>query len=302
MSGEADDPIGGLLAVEGKHAYLTTGGSLLVVDVSDPTHPRVVGSYDRTNQATALAVSGGRAYLAGDRELRVIDLANPMAPRGVGRCDLGREFGETAWGVAVQGRYAYITDGGSVVVIDVSDPATPKKLGRCEVECGESITVAGQYAYLACDVDGVRIVSVADPTAPKPIGTWKGPANALETVVAGNLAFVTGGEDGVELWIGDISDPAAPKTIGRYGDGMSGGVAIQGKYAYVACGHLDVVDISNPAAPKLAGFYRDDECLTAWRVAVSGDYVYVTGEGKEGFSILRAEWAERDGKEPEAKP
>jgi hypothetical protein len=179
-------------------------------------------------------------------------------------------------------------------VVDISDPAAPNQVGQCAVDCGEAITVAGKYAFLACDVEGVRIVSIADPTAPKQIGTWKGPANAPETVVAGNHAFVTGGEDGVELWIGDISDPAAPKTVGRYGDGMSGGVAVQGNYAYVACGHLDVVDISNPAAPKLAGFYGDDECMTAWRVAVAGDHVYVTGEGEEGFSILRTVWADRE--------
>jgi hypothetical protein len=64
---------------------------------------------------------------------------------------------------------------------------------------------------------------------------------------------------------------------------MTGGVAVQGDYAYLAGGHLDVLDISNPAAPKLVGFYRDDECLTAWRVAVAGNHIYVTGEGKQSF-------------------
>ena len=181
---------------------------------------------------------------------------------------------------------------GSVVAIDVSDPATPKKLGRCEVECGEAITVAGQYAYLPCDNLGMRIVDISDPHAPKQVGAFRESVGAMDVTVVGKLAYITGGEDGVALRIVDLSDPRQSKQIGRYGDSLTGGVAVQDNYAYLASGNLDVLDVSNPAAPKLVGVFPDDECMTAWRVRVAGNYVYVMGEGKQGFSILRAVWGD----------
>jgi hypothetical protein len=60
------------------------------------------------------------------------------------------------------------------------------------------------------------------------------------------------------------------------------GLAIQGGYAYVACGPdgLEVFDISNPAAPVLVGSYKASGY--AWAVTVAGSYAYVAN----GNSVL----------------
>ncbi len=64
------------------------------------------------------------------------------------------------------------------------------------------------------------------------------------------------------------------------------GVAVIGKYAYVADGDtgLRVVDVSTPSAPVEAGFY--DTPWSALRVAVAGGTIYVA-DSSGGLLILR---------------
>ena len=119
-----------------------------------------------------------------------------------------------------------------------------------------------------------------------------------QKAVAGEHAYIAGGEDGVALWIVDVSDPKRPKEVTRYGGWLTGGVAVQDNYAYLASGNLHVLDVSDPGVPKEVGFFdtADESCTVAWSVAVAGDYVYVRGQCDEGLSILRADWTQERGR------
>ncbi len=78
------------VAVQGKYAYVAAqAGGLVIVDVSDPTHPVPVGGYasDDPNRGAVqgVAVAGNYAYLAdGYAGLFVIDVSNPTNPQRVG--------------------------------------------------------------------------------------------------------------------------------------------------------------------------------------------------------------------------
>jgi hypothetical protein len=281
LRGSVDGQIGGM-AIEGRHAYLTNGETLRVVDVSEGSQPQVVGSCELTGSIGPRSVSGHYACALGEHDVQIVDLSDPAAPRVAGSCELNAR----PWAVAVQGQFAYVTDVESVRVVDFSAPANPKEVGRCPVEEAQGITVAGQYAYVACDIEGLRIVDISNPTAPREVTTFEGPQGAADVAVEGNYAYIAGGEDAVTLWIADVSDSTSPKSMGRYGDWIVGNVAVHGDHAYIAGGELEVADVSDPATPKRAGRYRDAE-----QVAVRGSYVYVAGF--EGFSILRAVWSEK---------
>ena len=60
--------------------------------------------------------------------------------------------------------------------------------------------------------------------------------------------------------------------------GLAIGVAVSGRYAYVASvsSGLQIIDVSNPASPTLAGIY--DTPGSAIGVAVSGSYAYVADD------------------------
>jgi hypothetical protein len=93
VSGSADLPAGvqnhGVtgLAVQGRFAYVVTdartapSGTLQVIDIGDPAHPRVVGSLSHHGQPTDVAVSGSFAYVPTRAHgLLVVHISDPARP------------------------------------------------------------------------------------------------------------------------------------------------------------------------------------------------------------------------------
>jgi hypothetical protein len=289
-----DDPFLSLV-VQDQLAFLVqgnveTGKRLRVVDISDPSQPRVVGSCDLGIRAGALGISGAHVYVLDEPHVRVIDVSERDRPREMGSCQLGDHL----WDIAIGGTHAFVTDIESLRVVDLSDPTTPSEVGRCEIDQAQGITLAGRHAFVACDVEGMNIVDISDPKAPRTIGRFGESAGAADVAVSGKYAYIAGGEDAVTLWIVDISDPGNTKSVGKYGDRIAGSVALLDEYALVAGGELDIVDVSDPAAPKQAGSFRDVSF-----VVVQGRDIFVLGDA--GFSILRVVQSEKGHNEPRKK-
>lgn len=139
------------------------------------------------------------------------------------------------------------------------------------------VTVAGNYAYVVDQQDGLKIIDISNPASPALAGSYKTSAPANSLALKGNYAFLA--EESWGIQIVNVSDPSNA-TMAAYLDtpGIPYSVAIDGDYAYVADGEsgLQVINISDPAHPTLAGSY--DTPGTADHVAVSGSHAYVTDE------------------------
>jgi hypothetical protein len=96
------------VAVQGNYAYLATGFGLMIVDITDPTRPKVMSRLPLPDISQGVAVSGNLAYVA-DRSagLRIIDVSDPTRPVERGLFDTPG----LAYGVAVVGNLAYVADG-----------------------------------------------------------------------------------------------------------------------------------------------------------------------------------------------
>ena len=112
-------------------------------------------------------------------------------------------------------------------------------------------------------------------------GNFPCPGTAYDVAVAGNYAYVAGGN-----WTGnntaggvlvvDVSNPAQPALAGRYAaGGIARGVSVVGRYAYVTdeTAGLLVIDISNPAQPVKVGVCGT-RCMASG-AAVAGNYAYM---------------------------
>lgn len=275
----ADEPFLSL-AVRDVAAYLVqgnveTGKHLRVVDITVPTRPQIVGSCALGIEAAALAATDRHVYVLDEPHLKVIDVSDPTRPHEVGACELG----ENLWSLAIDGARAYVTDVVSLRVIDLTDPVAPAEVGRCELADAQGITVADTTVFVACDINGMCILNVADPRTPRLMAQFDLSEGAADVAIAGEIAYIAGGEDAVTLWIVDISDRNSPRPIARYGDWITGSVAILGEHALIAGGDLEIVDVSNPSAPRRAGSYPDVNV-----VVVRGNEVFALGD--IGLSIL----------------
>ena len=121
-----------------------------------------------------------------------------------------------------------------VGVTPAQDSLNCREVGYCDTPgYAFGVAVAGNYAYVADDEAGLRVISIADPAHPSEVGYFDTPGYARGVAVAGNYAYVADGSSGLRVI--SIADPAHPTEVGYYVTlGHAYGVAVAGNYAYVA--------------------------------------------------------------------
>jgi len=270
------------VAVAGGLAYvLVRGAGLMVVDITNPWVPRVLGSVPVPDQGTAVTVADACAYVTtagydGWRctrgSLTVIDLADAHDPRVVASSPCGN----CAYRVAVKNQRAYVatwyddgTGRGGLMVFDVSNPPSPQFLGGLETETWiEDVAVDGAYAYAVGD-GGLEVIDVSDPLQLRSVGNAGTRGDAI--AIAGARAYVAS----PGLQVIDITDPEDPWVMGSapVASGYPAGVAVSGSHAFVVGSGLRVVDVSDPSHLEVVGGL----CGSAGRVAIAGDRAYLAG-------------------------
>ncbi len=227
--------------------------------------------------ALDVRVQGDYAYVAARRAgFQIFEVKNPAQPKCVANV---YTMGETR-GVYVDGHLAYLTMAsfstsgcstdatGQLLIVDISNPVQPVRLGDYHLSGpGESVTVAGKYAYVASGDAGMQVVDVSDPA--KPIGICDvspvGYANSV--AVRGNYALLAAAGDGVQVV--DVSNPAKPVLAGNYSTSDARDLFLAGQFAYVADAGagLIILDVTKPEQPVLAGGYQVNGDFQAIRVA-----------------------------------
>jgi len=256
----------------GGHLYYSSGSTLMVAELSDPSAPQVVGEVALAGTFEGIAVSGGYAYVAGHNAgLRVVDVSVPSAPVEVGFLDTPGVF----WDVAVSGGYAYVAaweDG--LRVIDVSAPSNPVEVGFLDTptDVTYGVAVVGGYVYVTDETRGLRVIDVSTPSAPVEVGVVDTPGIAFCVAVSDGYAYVA---DYYSLRVFDISAPSAPVEVGVLDMPLKAwAVSVLGSYAYIATDTgVSVVDVSTPSAPVEVGLL--DTPGNSYWVALAGSYAYV---------------------------
>jgi len=267
----------------GNYAYLCAGGSLVILDMSNPPKPVEVGRINIPAMLIGIDVKGNYAYLADKKNgLRVVDVSDPTNPKEIGFYDLpGITFR-----VNVAGNYAFVTNSSKgLCVIDISDPEKPKEVSENNAYINAlGVSVVGKYAYIANRHDGLRVLDVSNPSNPHEVGSYDLQSMTQEVYIYGQYAYVTcssledQGKEENSLNIVDISDPAKPKQTGKYSiAGYVNGFQVLGKYVYIAnyFGGFHIVDISDPTNPKET-FSSKSNPITS--VFVDGRYAYFCDE------------------------
>jgi len=253
---------------------LASGGGDAVVrlwNVSDPAHPRPLGSLGAVGQGAAVASVAfspdGRLLASGgaDGAVRLWDVADPGHAGPLGEPLQGQRAGVASVAFSPGGRVLASGGGdGTVRLWDVADPRHAGLLGAPLLGQGKGI------ASLAFSPDGhllatggsdgrVRMWNLADPARPAPLGE---PLSGHTRFVQ-DLAFspdgrvlASGGGDGdIQLW--DFADPTHPRPLG---EPLLGHTGIVQSLAFSPDGHVlasgsddDTVRLWNVSDPGHAG-------------------------------------------------
>lgn len=246
---------------DGRWAVMTREGAssrrngIVILDLSDPAHPRVAADYTET-------VSGGvhSAFVYTQERY---------------------------------GTHVYLTDDatGSMRVIDLNNPTQPREIARWQTPRSDAgrtlhdIDVQDGLAYLSYWNDGLVILDVGNgmrggsPSNPQLVSQVKYDLDRLyrDVEAEGGPGFIRGTHtawrSGRYVFVGDEVFSATPQGIVMPGMGL-------GK----ANGRLHVIDVSDIANPRYVAWYepRDGGTHNVW---VAGDTLYL-GDYQGGLRVL----------------
>jgi hypothetical protein len=230
---------------------------VVVVDVTAPRAPRIVGHFGSTGDDLSplvhtLAVDGTRAYLSNTRTgLDIYDVADPLRPRRIGHFTHPAGKGYLHDLFVADGR-AYLNwwEAG-MAIVDVTDPAEPDLLGNFDsygertshsswvMQIGaRKIALHGDEQYGA----HLNVVDVTEgsPTFAKSIASWMTrPEVSIHNVMAmGNLAVVAYYQDGIRVL--DLSDPEHPSPVAWFNTWAGPAGAQAGRLFYESATGVDV--------------------------------------------------------------
>ncbi len=283
----------------GNKLYVVDWHGLALLDVSNPTAPRLLDRLGSPPQIEGMARKGDFLLAASnflENSLNVFNVETTFPPDFAGASPLGsapylpiyEAFPPgTASGLAVSGDSLFVprrNEGLSVV--DIRQSRTPKEIVH-DPNIGnlsgqpQSAAVLGKTLFFTINRDAVSLVDIRDPTNPRDLGTLPELSLVFDVAAGSGLLYVIAG-DPATLIVLNVDDPTAPKetarlpiTLGQNGAAIS----ITGDRAYVTGvgigteSDLAIFDLSDPARPEQLGTLAGIK--NVWDIAGQGEWVMV---------------------------
>jgi hypothetical protein len=262
-------------------AYTThQEGRFVTLDVSDPANPSKLAS-PATTSCVSQAIQGDYAYLAdgsgGLKAFNISDPSNPVLAGSHGPASL-------TFGVAVRDNWYFAGDGSGDFIsyeVDIQAPNTVVFTQRGSYNgsgFAHNIALKGDYAYLAADSGGLRVLDISDPASPSYVTTYSSP-DAEYVFIDGDYAYL--GQCNSGLAVLDISNPASPELVGSVDTpNCAIGVFAEGNNVYVAdnSNELLIISVADPTNPQIVESYETPGATLG--VFVAGKYAYIACQMK----------------------
>jgi hypothetical protein len=136
------------------------------------------------------------------------------------------------------------------------------------------VVVSGDYAYVADEYFGLRVIDISDPGNPSETAFYDTPGEGKDVFVNGNIVYVADSTGGVQII--SVSDPEHPDSSGHMDTPGTVDILSDDNFLFVANGKdrgLRIYNIDDMSHPVEVGYY--DTPGWACGVAVQGNYAYV---------------------------
>lgn len=247
----------GLIALGYATNRCASGQGLLLVDVSDPAHPRMLGHVTVPSSHTItpypgkslLYVSpGGLAYAGGPEQ--VVDVSDPQDPKVVSTFATDQNgCHDFSFHVTAKEKLGFCAGESGVFIFDVSNPTEPTLISRI-------VNPAIQFGHFALASPNGKTLAIND-----------------EAFVAHDCS--TGQSPTGAVWFYDISDPAMPTPAGHFSPprgpemigsyvGWTGSWCTSHQFDWVSnelvlvpwyAGGTSLIDATDPTAPHEVSSY-----------------------------------------------
>ncbi len=189
----------------GANAYYYN--AITTYNITTPATPNFVStytwisSYNPNTSGSAIQsarVFGTYAYLNEGAQLEIRDVSNPSNPFVVSTIS-----GVSSPTVTVQDNYMYLASGTTVGIYDITQISSP--ILKETVYLGPSVTgasdlfIQGNYLYVSCGTNGVKVVNVENPLNAQLIGSFATFGSATGACLSNNNLFIADGGAGLTI-------------------------------------------------------------------------------------------------------
>ena len=267
--GRLATPVSGI-DIDDTLLYTISADTFRVFDFADPANPHLVGAC--ADSGYALDYDGGYAYLRDRWGMYILDVRDPVHPRRVA------SWGTDVAGVKVRGHHCYVAQGsmgsGNLYVLNVSNPASPWQEGVLSGVACQGIYLVDTLLF----TPESYIVNIADssrPTLVSQVTAGGGEAWVHPSLRWGVTAGWTGGLRVLNLT--NITQPVLDTALlgvdGSVDITVRQGVACVASYST----GVVILDVSDPVAPREIGRYDSAEASRAQAVVLTDSLLYMGG-------------------------
>ncbi|MDP3710753.1 MAG: hypothetical protein Q8R29_03490 [bacterium] len=275
--------------VKDGYAYvLETLGGLNIVDVRNPSSPKVVKVFPFESHTAGFGIEENYAYIGRVASTKstaqgysqtsmfeVVDISNPASAIVISSVEIPTDIR----GLDLDGNYAYVI--GSypyrLTPIDISSPANPKIIQAGESIVGsadlQDIVVENGFAFLADGSTGLRIVDVSNISSPRHVKDLDLQGRAFNIYKWGNKLYVAVEQKYFNL--ADVRNSENPQHA--YSESFTASykytsIVLDNKNAYFNGGGVRIYDITNLKSPQKI----KTKPAEIDSIQIQGNYLYST--------------------------
>jgi len=189
------------------------------------------------------------------------------------------QFVNDVWGYKADNGKEYALVGTSLgtAVVDVTtNPFGPQQVGFItgDESTWRDIKFWNNHMYISTEAEmGIQVADITDPENPELVYEWDGVSRAHNLFQADGYLYVVGADEGTDMEILDLTDPAVPVRVGGWSGEYLHDVYVRDNYAY-GCGiyssTMYIIDISDKENPFT---------LTSWTYPGSAHACWLTEDG-----------------------
>ncbi|CAA6820546.1 MAG: Unknown protein [uncultured Sulfurovum sp.] len=239
-----------VLSPNEEKAYIVTNDSFKIIDISNSTIPRLVGSIEGGGKELVVSADEGTAYIANDNGLSIIDINQPATPILLGSYNtLGK--GQNVV-LSSDGSKAYVGHSKGFSILDISQKTSPNLLRTYTMSNHHMMLSKDEHkVYLASGISGLQIIDVSIPTEPVFLRRYDtlGLAHAVTLSEDEKRAYVADGSSGLQIL--DLTTVEHSIFLGNYDlNSFTREISLSEdeSKAYLSSGRsgLHIIDISRP--------------------------------------------------------
>ena len=236
------------------YMFIKQRTSFAIMYLTAPENPERNGTLSTISYPEGITFSSGHAYaISGYRHLEVAECTDISRPVRINTLQTVRDSRDICSNDSL-----VIVAGEGLDILDITNPSEPERISQIyDPGKVEGVAVSGDYAFLACGKEGLKVVSIYNRQRPAEVAAVDIDGYLVKIKVIDDIAYAA---DSSGIWFIDIANPLEPTIIDSFiPEGFFPQFELDGDYLYYVnsiepC--LRIVDISDLSEPAEIGSYH----------------------------------------------